>query len=201
MVQSRLAYAVSAPTGRRVVAAGGAARPQCGPTRNPWKVDIPYHLFAPAGRRRFLGRRKDACARRFLRPCGADVLKHERSHGLRTARCAAAGASPVATIRRPVGAKNGDHNYRDSKRPPLAVSPPILPPRSPRLRAEGRCRCSSFSLRTPHSALFASTPSSFRPMVVPPAFHVGCEINNVVSPFTQMRLTSKGPDQNRSKRV
>jgi len=28
----------------------------------------------------------------------------------------------------------------------------------------------------------------------------GCEINNVVSPFAEMRLTSKGPDQNRSKR-
>jgi hypothetical protein len=34
-------------------------------------------------------------------------LKHERFHGFRTARCAAAGASPVATVRRPVGAKNG----------------------------------------------------------------------------------------------
>ena len=175
-------------------------RPQSGPTRNPWETDIPHHLFAPAGRRRFLGRRRTPVPGDSSAPGGADVLKHERFHGLRTARCAA-GASPVATIRRPVGAKNGDHNYRDSKRPPLAVSPPILPPRSPRLRAEGRCRCSSFSLRTPHSALFASTPSSFRPMVVPPAFHVGCEINNVVSPFTQMRLTSKGPDQNRSKRV
>jgi len=54
-----------------------------------------------------LGRRKDAYARRFLRPFGADVLRHNRSHGLRTARCEAAGASPVATIRRPVGAKNG----------------------------------------------------------------------------------------------
>jgi len=60
--------AVSAPTGRRSVATGGAARPHGGPTRNPWKVDIPYHLFAPAGRWRFLGRRKDVCARRFLRP-------------------------------------------------------------------------------------------------------------------------------------
>jgi len=47
------------------------------------------------------------CARRFLRPLGAGVLKHERFHGFRTARCAAAGASPVATVRRPVGAKNG----------------------------------------------------------------------------------------------
>jgi hypothetical protein len=48
---------------------------------------IPYHLFS-------------SCS-----PFGADVLKHERSHGLRTARYKAAGAPPAATIRRPVGAK------------------------------------------------------------------------------------------------
>ena len=29
---------VVAPTGRRSIATGGAARPQCGPTRNPWKA-------------------------------------------------------------------------------------------------------------------------------------------------------------------
>jgi hypothetical protein len=55
-LESRPAYAVSAPTGRRIVAAGGAARPPCGPTRNPWKegeeiVSHPFFLFAPAGRR------------------------------------------------------------------------------------------------------------------------------------------------------
>jgi len=38
-------------------------------------------FFAPAGRRRFLGRRKDAYARRFLRPFGADVLRHNRTTG------------------------------------------------------------------------------------------------------------------------
>ena len=43
-------------------------------------------FFAPTGRRRFLGRRKDACARQFLRPLGAGGLKHERFHGFRTAR-------------------------------------------------------------------------------------------------------------------
>ena len=50
---------------------------------------------------------------------------------------------------------------------------------------------------------FRAPGSQFRVafMVVPPAFHTPCEINNVVSHFTQMRLTSKGPDQNRSKRV
>ena len=48
-----------------------------------------------------------AWARRFLRPLGAGGLKHERFHGFRTARCRAAGAPPVATVRRPVGAKNG----------------------------------------------------------------------------------------------
>jgi len=42
--------------------------------------------------------------RRFRRPSGADVLKDERSHGLRTARHEAAGAPPVITVRRPVGA-------------------------------------------------------------------------------------------------
>ena len=31
-------------------------------------------------------------------------MKHERFHGFRTARCRAAGASPVATVHRPVGA-------------------------------------------------------------------------------------------------
>jgi len=47
-------------TGRRVVATGGAARPQCGRTRNPWKADeekgvgVFFPFFAPAGRRRFL---------------------------------------------------------------------------------------------------------------------------------------------------
>jgi len=43
-------------------------------------------------------------ALRFLRPFGADVLKQLCSHGLRTARLAV-GASPVATIRRPFGAR------------------------------------------------------------------------------------------------
>jgi len=87
---------LAAPTGRRVVATGGAARPQCGPTRNPWKADegkgvgVFPPFFAPAGRRGFLGRRKDAYARCFLRPFGADVLKHDSTHGLRTARRAAA---------------------------------------------------------------------------------------------------------------
>jgi hypothetical protein len=38
---------------------------------------------------------------RESRPVGAGPSVHERSHGLRTARCAAAGAPPVATIRRP----------------------------------------------------------------------------------------------------
>jgi hypothetical protein len=42
----------TAPPGRPSVAAGAAARPLCGPTRNPWKVDRPDPLFAPAGRRR-----------------------------------------------------------------------------------------------------------------------------------------------------
>ena len=46
---------------------------------------------------------------RFLRPFGAGVLKHKRFHGFRTARRAVAGASPVATVRRPVGAKNARH--------------------------------------------------------------------------------------------
>jgi hypothetical protein len=41
-------------------------------------------------------------ARRFLRPAGADVLKHECSHGLRDAESGI--APPVATFRRPVGA-------------------------------------------------------------------------------------------------
>jgi hypothetical protein len=51
------------------------------------------------------------------------------------------------------------------------------------------------AFRTPHSAL-CTVPN----MVVPPAFHIPCEINNVVSHSTEMRLTSKGPDQNRSKK-
>jgi len=61
-----------------------------------------------------------ACARgyRSVCPSGAGVLKHERFHGFRTARCAAAGASPVATDRRPVGAKNGRYKVC----PPLAGS-------------------------------------------------------------------------------
>ena len=67
-------FAVSAPSGRRNVAAGGAARPPCGPTRNPWKADeresfLPYSFFAPAGRRRFSQRRKHARVRRFPRGC------------------------------------------------------------------------------------------------------------------------------------
>jgi hypothetical protein len=98
-VQSPAAHAVSAPTGRWVVAAGGAARPRCGPTRNPWKTDIPHPLFAPEGRRRFLGRRKDACARRFLRPWRGGCVKprtfprvaHRPPHG---GRCSTRGYSP-----------------------------------------------------------------------------------------------------------
>jgi len=34
---ARIAWVV-APTGRKGVATGGAARPQCGSTRNPWKA-------------------------------------------------------------------------------------------------------------------------------------------------------------------
>ena len=69
---------------RRASTARGGGR-GCDPTRNPWRT----------------------CARRFLRPLGAGGLKHERFHGFRTARRAAAGASPVATVRRPVGANSG----------------------------------------------------------------------------------------------
>jgi hypothetical protein len=67
--QTCAAYAVSAPTGLWNVATGGAARPCCGPTRNPWKaneerVSHSFFLFAPEGRRRFVEQRKDIYARR-----------------------------------------------------------------------------------------------------------------------------------------
>jgi len=52
--------------GRWTVATGGATPLRA--SRNPWAVDVLYPLFAPAGRRRFLGRRKDACAPCFRRP-------------------------------------------------------------------------------------------------------------------------------------
>ena len=48
-------FAVSAPTGRRNVATGGAARPHGGPTRNPWKADegkgveVLFFFFRPGG--------------------------------------------------------------------------------------------------------------------------------------------------------
>jgi hypothetical protein len=51
------------------------------------------------------------------------VLKHKRFHGFRTVRCAAAGASPVATVLRPIGAKNGRYKVC----PPLAGSPFQIP--------------------------------------------------------------------------
>jgi len=144
-------------------------------------------LFAPTGRRRFLGRRKDACAtsactcdagrtsrtdsawsprrppyavdaqasRQFLRPLGAGVLKHERFHGFRTARCATAGASPVATVRRPVGAKNGSY-----KACPLVASWRLCV-RSPAMPLF------SFSLCILHSA-FCILHSALRfPVLVP----------------------------------
>jgi len=56
----------------------------------------------------------------------------------------------------------------------------------------------AFRFSVPGSPFPLFTPSR---MVVPRAFHRGCEINNVVSHSAEMRLTSKGPDQNRSKRV
>ena len=111
------AYIASAPNGAKGCSHGwSGAAAACPPWRaaarrgtRGERISLPQHLLAPTGRRRFWGRRKDACARRFLRPLGAGVLKHERFHGFRTARLAAAGASPVATIRRPVGAKNGSY--------------------------------------------------------------------------------------------
>jgi len=51
------------------------------------RVQDPFFHFAPAGRRRFSQRQKHARARRSLRPIGAEVSRHERSHGLRTVRC------------------------------------------------------------------------------------------------------------------
>lgn len=44
--------------------------------------------------------------RRFLCPSGADLRKHDHFHGLRSAREDAGCAPPVATFRRPVGAKS-----------------------------------------------------------------------------------------------
>ena len=44
------------------------------------------------------------------------MLKHERFHGSRTARHVAAGAPPAATIRRPVGAKNGTRGHNPPPR-------------------------------------------------------------------------------------
>jgi len=60
-----------APTGRRRVATGGAARPRGGPTRNPWKADEEnrsrfFSFFAPAGRRRLVERRTDNDARHLF---------------------------------------------------------------------------------------------------------------------------------------
>jgi len=123
-----------------------------------------------------------ACARgyRSVCPSGAGVLKHERFHGFRTARCRAAGASPVATDRRPVGAKNGRYKVC----PPLAgsrfpavgrrlpfwqfprfspVAPAFgLPPSAcsavSAVKAVRCCRCHS-ALRTPHSALVTPVPA------------------------------------------
>ena len=150
------------------------------------KKGVPYPLlFAPAGRRRFSGRQKDAYARRFLRPFGADTLKHERSHGLRTARYAAAGAPPAATIRRPVGAKKSSSKFQVPSFKLTAVAVPVpRPARLPFWQVSKPAR----------PVCLAGSPFPV------PAFHVRCEINNVVSPFAEMRLTSKGTDQNRAKR-
>jgi len=85
-----------------------------------------FPLFRPSGAKEVLGdRRKDAWARYFLRPFRADVLKHKRSHGFRTARCEAAGASPAATIRRPVGA---DRQFTtvSTGAPVRAIHPPAV---------------------------------------------------------------------------
>jgi hypothetical protein len=71
------------PTGRRGVAAGGAARPHGGPTRNPWKEETRrprfFVIFAPAGRREFEERRKVACARRLF-PDSAWVPRPKQHH-------------------------------------------------------------------------------------------------------------------------
>jgi hypothetical protein len=45
-VQPPLPWPFFAPTGRRIVAAGGATRPHSGPTRNPWKPGS-LILFSP----------------------------------------------------------------------------------------------------------------------------------------------------------
>ena len=83
----------------------------------PVEDGYPSSSFRPSGAKEFLGdRRKDVCARYFLRPFRADVLKHKRSR--RTPRCVAAGAPPVATVRRPVGAKNGRYKVCPSGRVP-----------------------------------------------------------------------------------
>jgi len=89
---------VSAPTGRQIVAAGGAARPHGGPTRNPWKADegkavgVFSPLLAPAGRRRFSNPRTDTYA--SSAPSGR---KEEDEHAIASTGCASGGfaAAPL----------------------------------------------------------------------------------------------------------
>jgi hypothetical protein len=99
-------------------------------------------------------------------------LKHERFHGFRTARCAAAGASPVATVRRPVGAKNGSYKVCPPVAGPQGLScgfSTCLPAgRSAEVRPVVLPVAVHSALPTPHSAL--GLPLSPEPALSEPAW-------------------------------
>jgi len=92
-----LAGPSSAPTGPGAVAAGGAARPRSGPTRNPWAASAFRVLFFSTILF-FSPRRGDGGS---SAPSGAVPSPTHPAHGLRSARHAAGCAPPVATRRRP----------------------------------------------------------------------------------------------------
>ena len=114
----RPAYAVSAPTGRRGVAAGGAPAAFWRTVRNPWER-LCFDTSAPNGRRKRRNTRRISVLsplwatpsprrgekKRITNPSLSTGCASGRSTP-RRAGCGRA-AAPAATPPRPVGAKNG----------------------------------------------------------------------------------------------
>ena len=171
-----------APTGRRGVAAGGAARPQGGPTRTPWEAFSPKGWDVTA-----LGNAQGYEASISLPYSsslkGWDVSAPGNAQGLkmRSARILGQqrghGDPPVAPFQ---GFKRKQHTRMNPPQLTLGVAQGCY---IPAFQAERPCQPGQSALV---AAILAIAGSPF-PV---PAFHVGCEISNVVSPFAEMRLTS-----------
>ena len=184
-LEFRPTYAVSAPTGRRNVAAGGASQPQCGPTRNPWKEGGSLSSsFRPGGAKEILGPPKGRlCPALPPPPRGGYVetrtLPRVAHRPLCSGRCSTRGYNPPP-------------RWGEKKQFQVSGS---------KFQVNGRCRSGSPACLPAFLAGSHACPPGLSGGFPIPAFYIHCEINNVVSHFAQLRLTSKGTDQNRSRAV